>query len=79
MSPLDNLGISPLPIGIWFIIWIIPSALAFGLVCRKEDYGAIRLAWLILFIIFPIITPLVAVLHYLVFKPSEKKKLKMSA
>ncbi len=74
MSPLDNLGISTRHLAVWVIVLMLPSILAFALVCTKERNAAIRIIMLIVLIAFPIIAPLAVFLGYLLWRPRRGKK-----
>ncbi len=74
MSPLDNLGISTGHLALWVIVLMMPSILAFALVCTKEKDAVIRIIMLIVLIAFPILAPLAVFLGYLLWRPSRRKK-----
>ncbi len=75
MSPLDHLGISTGHLAVWVIVLMLPSILAFALICTNEERNAvIRIIMLIVLIAFPIIAPLAVLLRYLLWRPRRGKK-----
>lgn len=76
MSPLENIGMTPLHTALWALAMLGLSLLAFALVWRREADRAARIIWLILLILFPIICPLAVFLYYLLLRPLRRKKRK---